>query len=318
MTKAVHVAAAAIFGSDGRLLITRRAADVHQGGFWEFPGGKVETDESVEQALCRELQEELGIEPTRYQPLIQIPFSYPDKTVLLDVWRVTEFEGQPAAMEQQPMRWVAVDELDRQQFPAANRAIIDALQLPDHYMITGDQNGGDQAYIERCHRALKSGVAMVQFRSKSLSNNRAMALLKQLQPLCREHNALLIVNGRFSLAEAAQADGVHLTGKQLKFLDKSEREIWTCNPSWWVGASCHDQSQLQKAAELGVRYVSLSPVLATATHPEETPLGWDAFESLVKQASIPVYALGGMDPEQLAEATGRGGQGIAAIRCYWG
>jgi 8-oxo-dGTP diphosphatase len=87
----LEVAAAAVFDSQGRVLIARRPENVHQGGLWEFPGGKVEPGEAVEQALARELWEELGIRPTRYRRLIRIPHHYPDRSVLLDVWRVEAF-----------------------------------------------------------------------------------------------------------------------------------------------------------------------------------------------------------------------------------
>lgn len=89
MVKRVHVAAAVIRGVDGRILLARRADTQHQGGLWEFPGGKVEADESVATALSRELQEELGIQVTTARPLIKVQHDYPDKQVLLDVWEVS-------------------------------------------------------------------------------------------------------------------------------------------------------------------------------------------------------------------------------------
>ena len=96
-SEVVHVAAAAIVNSDNEILISQRAADVHQGGLWEFPGGKLESGELVQQALLRELDEELGISATSYRPLIKVTHQYPDKTVLLDVWKVDDYTGQPRA-----------------------------------------------------------------------------------------------------------------------------------------------------------------------------------------------------------------------------
>ena len=83
--KRIHVVAAVI-RSEGKILLSKRLDHVHQGGKWEFPGGKVETDEAVTAALVRELQEELAITPTDFQPLIQIHHDYPDKHIFLDVW----------------------------------------------------------------------------------------------------------------------------------------------------------------------------------------------------------------------------------------
>src|SRR5476649_3025202 len=132
----VHVAAAVIRGVDGRILLARRADTQHQGGLWEFPGGKVEADESVATALSRELQEELGIQVTAARPLIKIQHDYPDKQVLLDVWEVSAFTGDAQGLEGQPLKWVSARELANYDFPEANKPIVAAARLPSEYMIT--------------------------------------------------------------------------------------------------------------------------------------------------------------------------------------
>ena len=126
-SKTVHVAVAVVVDSDGQVLITQRHKDSHQGGLWEFPGGKVEPGESLAQALSREILEELDIRVVAHSPLIEIAHDYGDKQVLLDVHRVTEFSGIPRPMESQPLRWVPTGSLKDYEFPAANVAIIDAL-----------------------------------------------------------------------------------------------------------------------------------------------------------------------------------------------
>ena len=128
MKKRVHVAVGVISDGADRILIARRAEHLHQGGLWEFPGGKVEINETVEQALRRELFEELAIEVTAQQPLLTIAHDYSDKAVLLDVWWVSEFCGEPQAREGQPLRWVDVAVLHELEFPAANQPIIVAVQ----------------------------------------------------------------------------------------------------------------------------------------------------------------------------------------------
>nr|GEY60322.1 arginine biosynthesis bifunctional protein ArgJ, chloroplastic [Tanacetum cinerariifolium] len=107
-----------------------RRAVYRSGGLWEFPGGKVEAGESVDAALARELHEELGISVTSARPLIKISHDYPDKQVLLDVWEVSSFTGEPHGVEGQPLAWVSQRELAEYDFPAANRPIVAAARLP--------------------------------------------------------------------------------------------------------------------------------------------------------------------------------------------
>lgn len=111
-----------------QILLTRRAATAHQGGLWEFPGGKVEVGETVQQALVRELREELAIEVGQSEPLLVIHHDYGDKFVKLDVHLVHYFEGGIQPQEGQPMAWVPMTELAGYALPAANRAIVKALE----------------------------------------------------------------------------------------------------------------------------------------------------------------------------------------------
>ena len=127
--KVLHVVAAAIFNKQGDLLIAQRPPDKHMGGLWEFPGGKVEAGEAVTDALCRELDEELGIRPLSWEPLISIEHAYPEKTVLLDVWIVRDFHGEAHGREGQTVRWVTPNMLDQFEFPEANDGIIEALDI---------------------------------------------------------------------------------------------------------------------------------------------------------------------------------------------
>ena len=124
----LHVAVGVILDSDRNILISRRSPDAHQGGLWEFPGGKVEAGESLPVALARELREELGIEIGRTTPLLEIRHDYADKSVLLDVHVVWEFSGTARGLERQPLAWVNCSELAGYAFPAANDPIVKAVR----------------------------------------------------------------------------------------------------------------------------------------------------------------------------------------------
>ena len=125
--KIVEVAAGVIYNPEGEILIAKRADNQHQGGLWEFPGGKIEQGESAQQALARELHEELAIEVRASEPLVRIAHDYTDKSVVLDVWCVTAFSGEARGVEGQPLAWVSVDQLTDYEFPAANEPIIAAV-----------------------------------------------------------------------------------------------------------------------------------------------------------------------------------------------
>lgn len=107
-----------------RILIARRPAHLHQGGLWEFPGGKVADGEDARTALARELAEELAIAVVECAPLLTVDHDYSDRTVALDVWEVTDFSGVPVGNEGQEIAWVAVADLPGYAFPAANREVL--------------------------------------------------------------------------------------------------------------------------------------------------------------------------------------------------
>ena len=125
--KVVHVAVGVIL-REQQILLALRNAKQHQGGKWEFPGGKVEQGETVPQALARELQEEVAIELTQCQAFMQLEYAYPEKTVLLDIYLVTAFNGEPHGCEGQPLRWVNIAELGDITFPEANQPIVERIQ----------------------------------------------------------------------------------------------------------------------------------------------------------------------------------------------
>lgn len=125
--KRVHVAAGIIINPEQKILLSRRLSHQHQGGKWEFPGGKVEQGETVSQALTRELQEEVNLTISDSSLFETISFDYPDKQVLLEFMLVTKFSGNAKGNEGQETRWVEVQALNQYDFPAANQPIVAAL-----------------------------------------------------------------------------------------------------------------------------------------------------------------------------------------------
>ena len=123
----IRVAAGVLSAPDGRVLVAQRPADKHAGGAWEFPGGKLQPDESPRQALDRELAEELGIQILIAEPLLDYTHRYTDRDVVLHVFRVLEWQNEPQGLEAQPLRWLAADQLMACGLLPADRPIVDAL-----------------------------------------------------------------------------------------------------------------------------------------------------------------------------------------------
>ncbi|MFA6052305.1 MAG: Nudix family hydrolase [Methylobacter sp.] len=304
----LQVAVGVIKNPDGKVLISLRDPALHQGGLWEFPGGKIEAPETAEQALARELKEELNIEVTVATPLITIQHQYPDLTVQLNVFLVEHFSGEAKSCEGQPFKWVKPDELANHAFPAANQPIITAARLPDRYAILDDAD--ESQLLENLQKILDRGVKLVQARLKTLPAAAVEKFVEQAYPLCKQYDALLLMNSAVENVGGLDADGIHLTSRHLMTVKKRPENMK------WVAASCHDLQELQHAQNIGVDFVALAPVLATATHPGAETLGWERFSEWVATVSLPVYALGGMTESCLITARQGGAQGIASIRAF--
>jgi 8-oxo-dGTP diphosphatase len=304
--KPLQVAVGVVKNPEGKILISLRHTELHQGGLWEFPGGKIESFETTESALARELNEELNIIVTAATPLITIRHRYSDRFVQLNVFLVEQFSGEAKSLEGQPFKWVAPYELDHYEFPAANRPIVAAAKLPPYYAILDDAD--EDLLLTNLQKILNRGIKLIQARLKKLSPAAVAAFIEQAYPLCRQQQAVLLMNSAVNYS--AEVDGIHLTSRDLMALTARPKNIK------WLAASCHNLEQLQHAQNIGVDFVVLAPVLATQTHPGAPSLGWKQFAELVAEVNLPVYALGGMTTSSLITARQCGGQGIAAIRAF--
>lgn len=316
----IHVVAGVLADSSGRVLIAKRAANVHQGGLWEFPGGKLEDGEAPLDGLNRELREELGVDLQSARPLIQVEHDYGDRCVVLDVYLVDRYRGEARGLEGQPLAWRFPATLEADEFPPADVPVLTALKLPSLCLITPDdapnpldpaQSDRTQSFIARIAAALAGGVGMVQLRAHRLSGAAYAALAKELASLCQDYGAHLVLNREPSSLPQVVGSGLHLSSVALSRLSKGPR----CSAGF-IGASCHNEQELAAAVHFGLDYAFLSPVKQTLTHPGANPLGWDGFHRMIRSLPLPVYALGGLTTADLPAAWQHGAQGIAAIRAF--
>ncbi len=188
------------------------------------------------------------------------------------------------------------------------------LTLPPTYLITPEPPAGASfdGYLAQLERCLDGGVRLVQLRAKTLDPARYAELAVRVRASCLRHGARLLLNTPAAALDTLDADGVHLSSTRL--LDCTHRPL---PAGKLLSVACHDRQQVQHANSIGADWLTLSPVLPTATHPDATPLGWERFQALASLSRIPVYAMGGMSAAHLERARAAGAYGIAAIRALW-
>ncbi len=322
-----HAAVGVIQREDGLVLLGERPVGKPWAGYWEFPGGKVEIDETPIQALVRELQEELGITVKSHYPWLTRTFDYPAKlnaqgqlespakTVKLHFFIVTQWDGEPQGLESQTLSWQSPDNLTVSPMLPANAPILSALSLPSIYGITNLNELGETLFFERLKIALDKGLRMIQIREKQLSGTELLAFSKRVLSIATPYHAKVFLNSTdaalgLKLVDNTDVAGIHLTSSALMRLQ-------TKPVGKLCGASCHNRQELAHAEMLGLDYVMLSPVKATRTHPDAQALGWSKFRELIAGYSLPVYALGGMEKYYLHQANSNGAHGIAMLRSIW-
>lgn len=317
MTDAIEVAVAVLRRSDGRVLIAERAAWRHQGGHLEFPGGKVDPGESTADALGRELEEELGIRPLQWKPLMRVRHRYEERDVVLHACLVEHWSGEPRAMEDQPLDWLHPGDLAHERFPAANRPILAALQYPDRCLVTPTPRESTlEEVLTGVERAIMAGADLIQLRAPDLS---AVSWRRFLEETCRIARAAparvrLLANSDDPewLQHFPALAGLHLGAEAARHF--SRRPI---PADRILSCACHDPEEIRQAERLEADLILLGSVGPTPTHAGHSPLGWEGLETLTATTVLPAYAIGGMRVEDIPRVRERGAIGIAAIRGLW-
>lgn len=311
MTEVVNAAVAVLLRPDGQVLLAQRPQGKSWAGWWEFPGGKIEDGETPEQGLQRELDEELGVRATDVNRWLTRVFSYPERTVKLHFFVVRNWQGEPFGREGQQVSWQDPHAPGVSPLLPANQPVLEALRLPPLYAITNLAEMGETAFFAALQTRLAHGLRLIQIREKQLTPSALTTFVERVLATTRPFGAQVVINGNEALAKATGVDGLHLSATALMALENKPHGLL-------CGASCHNAKELAKAAQLELDYCLLGAVLPTRTHPGTQPLGWEAFEQLILDFPVPVYALGGMQVTDLSTAWGHGAHGIALVRGVWG
>ena len=308
--KITEVAAAVIERPDGSFLLGQRAADTFYAGYWEFPGGKVEPGETAHHALIRELNEELGITVHRADPWLLREHEYEHAHVRLNFFRVRHWSGELHDHVHSALSWQQPGATTVSPMLPANAPVLSALALPDFYAITHAAEIGIDAQLGALTRALENGLRLVQVREPALDPALRRGFAHAAVALCHQFGARVLINGDAALARDTGADGIHLPAVQLHGIKH--------RPDFpLVAASCHTRAELERAATLGCDFAVFGPVQPTASHPDVSAIGWEAFAATLAVSPVPTFALGGLARHDLDTAQRSGAHGVAAIRAAW-
>lgn len=298
MPKPIVDVAIAILIHRGKILVGWREEQQHQGGKHEFPGGKVEQGETPEEACRREIYEEVGIGLKDWHQFDYIHHEYDDIIVNLHLFH-TYVPDELLNLIHQPWAWYTRDQLLHLNFPKANKDIIKRLYWPHLIKISDTLS------------TVESSDALLYWRIE----NESEQYIEQLTALDEGQRSNLIINvdiwQQLSPELQKQIKTVHLKQSQLMNLHKGDLTVGIR-----YIAACHDAVSLKQAQQIGCDAVFISPVKPTTTHPEAVALGWERFSELAQNSQIPVFALGGVHPDDLATAQQHGAHGLAGIRNF--
>jgi 8-oxo-dGTP diphosphatase len=294
----------------GDYLLAQRPEGKAYAGYWEFPGGKVEPGETHHDAIKREIAEELGIEILKATPWLVRRHVYEHASVELHFFRVTEWRGEPRGLENQRFVFQTAGAESVGPMLPANGPLLRGVALPVSYAITHAQELGSEPMLARLEAALRDGLRLVQVREPGMAPAELAAFCRAVVSRCHAAGARVLVNGDVELARATGADGVHLPSRLLmQMTQKPDLPL--------VGASIHNAEDLARAEQLDCDFAVLGAVQATRTHPGVAPLGWAGFQAIAGRATLPVFALGGLRPQDAVIARQHGAHGVAMLRAAW-
>ena len=262
----VRAAAAVIQRQDGFLLMAQRPPGRGWSGWWEFPGGKIEVNESPFEALQRELQEEINISANDATLWFERSYTYPDKKVYIYFFKVTDWTGEITPCENQLLDWQNPSYVTVAPILPTNLFVLKSILLPPVYAITNITEMGETLFFERLKIKLEEGLKMIQVREKNLPYQDVKKIAQKILDLAKPYEAKVLINENEKLALDIGADGVHYPSHSLIQL-KHRPDFSIC------GTSCHNLEELMIAQDLKMSFAVLSPVQKTESHPHVDPIG---------------------------------------------
>jgi len=300
---AIDVAAAIVQDQAGRILMAERKPNQLSPGFWEIPGGKIETGETPKQAAARELAEEVGLRAGDLLPWASYEHVFPTRRINLRFFRAHTWDGTPHGREGQRVAWVDPASPSVGPLLPSHERVLKALSLPRRIALAGPEAHANPAtMLAGIEAALRAGIKLTILCPPALSPDQRILFARRAQSAASAHHARVVLEGSALQAQRAGVAGAICTAADLHRL--SARPAL---PLW--GALCHSASDIQHAVSLGADFALLGPVVTD--QPGRPALGWDGFRALAAHAPMPVYAFGGAMDAAFSEAHRAGAFGIA-------
>ena len=306
----VNVSVAVLINDEHQVLLAERPFPKAWEGWWEFPGGKMEKNETSVDALYREIYEEIGVKITKFNKWVTRRYTFGDGNFTLHFFKVYEWEGEITSKENQKLVWTYLKKPNVYPILPANVFVQKAFDLPKYYAITNLSETSKKVFFNQLQKKISDGLKMIQVREKNISINELEVFSKEVIKICKPSNVKVIINSDMNLAYKIKADGVHLTSKNLLDSKKLPRNLI-------VSASCHTQKDIDIAEKLNINFVVLSAVNRTLSHPDISPIGWNKFQKIANKTNIPIYALGGLGINDYQVALDNGAIGISSQRSIW-
>ena len=302
----VDVAVGVLRAPDGRVLLAERKAGKDAAGFWELPGGQVDPGENAAQAAARELLEEVGVRALELAPWRVYEHDFPAKRVRLHWFHVRRWSGEPHGREGQRVAWVDPTHPTVGPLMPSNELALATLALPELVGVARVSRapGAPEELLARIPSLVADGLRLLIVRALELAPGQRVQLTRRLRQLRRGTELRLLLSGTALEARQAGACGLHSSAAALAgLIERPPTRLWA--------VSVHNARDLERASALDADVAIASPVLPTASHPEDRALGWDGLQALVAASRLPVYAQGGLGPDDIGAARAAGALGVA-------
>jgi len=270
---------------------------------YEFPGGKINDNESSKDALIREIQEELSITVTKSNKINKLTHKYQDLDVELHIFNIDDYEGQIKALERQKIKFFSLQQLNNKVIDSTYR-ILKILRLPKYYIMT------KSIHKNIAHDLSNLNIYGDYFIRMRFNNNPDSydKMLREASIFCKKNNIRLIVD--YPYKSNYYHTGIHYNSIDLHKSCLQENDLLTRS------ASCHTQNDILKANELNLDFIILSPIVISRSSSYEA-IGWDVFNKLASIANMPVFALGGIQENHMDKCEINNGYGLAGISNFW-